>query len=1042
MNPPGRPIVMGVVTEKVSPAELYEVLLSACSQDPSKIQASSKRLKQMLDMFGTFDALHEIATQRSVDLPIRKQAIIQFKNAALGHWRSRKLLSDEHRIRIRGRCLTFLNEVDETIAECNEVIVCKIARQDYPTNWPTLLNDLVGTIDGMLQRRYSTDLEDHEDTLILRRSLKLLNSILKEFANMKMLTGVKTMAAVVEQLRSVLSGYYGKLSEGVSTSSVNLDSPRSHNEIAFTHLVYKCLTKMAIWSWTRIDRLTPEESETNQTWIRDLFQTSAVQIQERVALRKSIITPLIQRGMNGPGYPKQFIDIITRHIQAFGKFFRRLQQLSHQRFVDLPLCSDLVLFYWSQVVEATSGPVELIDDSNHVLYPVRFLVQGMVLFKENLAQWTPTRRDGNPNKNSLSEEFVQNAVHLLITRFMPLNPKDLDNWISDPEEWVNLEDKENDQWEFEIRPCSERVLMQLSNQFSDFVAPLLVSTFQQLAPQRAVELTDIVQKEALYCAIGRCAIRLKGKIPFEEWLTHTLSEEARDTNPNYPIIKRRIAWLIGKWASEECTSASNPALLNIIIHLLQDRSQGTDTVVRLTAAVALRECVDTINFDADSFAPFLPIAVSELVRLIGEAETMESKRRVDDTLNAVIEQAGTRIAPFISIITEPLPQIWHSAGDDWLFKGSLLVTVTKLVESVKELSTSLGSITVPLIREGLMPGVLTYLDEDALNLWLAALRNTTVIGSVNGAPALSELLPQAISLLATNLDLLGRITDILESYFLLDAPGILQMFSSQLFTAFLGALKSKAVIANLKDILDVLCLLIQISPSSLWGEALHTSGLFAHILTNLIDAESDTTFLTHHIFFFSRIVMGDRQMFLQLMSATATALNQTETYLYDGLLDQWWGKFDNMSEPRHRKLVAMSIASLVSTGRQEVLQRLPTEIFNLWLDVFGEIKEVLSTRDTDEDESSVADSPTSLKRFWELDEAPSAFYKGSEGTPEYQRRKAVYDRDPVRSTQLNGYVAAHIREAETACGPQVLQNYLSKTDPAVLKQIQDEVLRT
>lgn len=46
-----------------------------------------------------------------------------------------------------------------------------------------------------------------------------------------------------------------------------------------------------------------------------------------------------------------------------------------------------------------------------------------------------------------------------------------------------------------------------------------------------------------------------------------------------------------------------------------------------------------------------------------------------------------------------------------------------------------------------------------------------------------------------------------------------------------------------------------------------------------------------------------------------------------------------MSEPRHRKLAALGIAALVATGRPEVLARLPTEIFNLWLDVFGEIKE-------------------------------------------------------------------------------------------------------
>lgn len=52
---------------------------------------------------------------------------------------------------------------------------------------------------------------------------------------------------------------------------------------------------------------------------------------------------------------------------------------------------------------------------------------------------------------ALSQEFVENAVRILVTRFMPLNTSDLESWMADPEEWVNLEDKENDQWEYEIR---------------------------------------------------------------------------------------------------------------------------------------------------------------------------------------------------------------------------------------------------------------------------------------------------------------------------------------------------------------------------------------------------------------------------------------------------------------------------------------------------------------------------------------------------------------------------------------------------------------
>ena len=49
-----------------------------------------------------------------------------------------------------------------------------------------------------------------------------------------------------------------------------------------------------------------------------------------------------------------------------------------------------------------------------------------------------------------------------------------------------------------------------------------------------------------------------------------------------------------------------------------------------------------------------------------------------------------------------------------------------------------------------------------------------------------------------------------------------------------------------------------------------------------------------------------------------------------------------MSEPRHRKVTAMGVASLVATGRHEVLDRLHSEICNMWLDVFAELREAVS----------------------------------------------------------------------------------------------------
>jgi hypothetical protein len=47
-----------------------------------------------------------------------------------------------------------------------------------------------------------------------------------------------------------------------------------------------------------------------------------------------------------------------------------------------------------------------------------------------------------------------------------------------------------------------------------------------------------------------------------------------------------------------------------------------------------------------------------------------------------------------------------------------------------------------------------------------------------------------------------------------------------------------------------------------------------------------------------------------------------------------------MYEPRHRKLTALGLASLVSTGRPMVLGRL-FEILNIWKDVSREMDEAL-----------------------------------------------------------------------------------------------------
>lgn len=61
---------------------------------------------------------------------------------------------------------------------------------------------------------------------------------------------------------------------------------------------------------------------------------------------------------------------------------------------------------------------------------------------------------------------------------------------------------------------------------------------------------------------------------------------------SHRILKRRLAWLIGEWVGSDEECAKLPLVWQILVHLLGERGESSDMAVRLTAALALKECVD------------------------------------------------------------------------------------------------------------------------------------------------------------------------------------------------------------------------------------------------------------------------------------------------------------------------------------------------------------------------------------------------------------------------------------------------------------------
>lgn len=115
-------------------------------------------------------------------------------------------------------------------------------------------------------------------------------------------------------------------------------------------------------------------------------------------------------------------------------------------------------------------------------------------------------------------------------------------------------------------------------------------------------------------------------------------------------------------------------------------------------------------------------------------------------------------------------------------------------QASKEASYRLVDLVYPLILECFTPQVsatmiqtrlrnnemqptdqqaITTLDADGINLWLAALRSSPSLPSQ--PHKYYELLEKLVSMLSHNFDLLGSVTNLLESYFISNAAYVLQV---------------------------------------------------------------------------------------------------------------------------------------------------------------------------------------------------------------------------------------------------------------------------
>ncbi|KAF5109759.1 hypothetical protein DV453_001365 [Geotrichum candidum] len=974
---------------------VYQALEAASSQnDADQRKVGEEQLKAWEIIPGFHSFLQNVYLNTSFPLPVRWIAAIYLKNGLMRYWRKTASngINDDEKAQIRLHLFELAKEPNKSLNTQNALIVAKIAKFDFPREWPSLFADVCNLVASA---------QATGNIIELNNLLSTLNQIVKTLSVSRFGTGRTGFQAAASDLVKVTGQIYLQSTQQWM-QSIDLAS------MEVGYMALKVTGKVLAEGYANCSR--SEEA-------RVFFKHSVEHFQGFVRI-----------------YDKQPIELIAKHIRTLGKIYTHIFERQPVSFLMMPDALQLIQSYLS-IVQSKAGILQQVgsadEDEDIVEFWEKIVVQGLTLLRKVITLFHKngvstiryrTQDDKEEAKQAFeflekslfTPEIINSIVDLLLTSYFKLTPRDLENWRSEPEEWII--EQMNDSWEYQARPCAEQVFTDLLANFKDIVGPSLL-TFMEKAGQS----DDLLVRDVAYNAFAIASASPFENINFDEMLVHGFVPQGFQTGSNvHSVIRRRIAIIISEWVSVQCSDESRIEIYKLLDHFLDPTDPLNDKVVRLYACQALRYTIDEWNTKIPDFLPYLPRILERMFELLAKDLTLiESKKFVLQVLSVIVDRVERSIAPYTDLIMQVLPPLWDESEDNYQMKCIILQTLANLIQSTGENSLKCYSLAIPMLKVSVDPGseLFSYLLEDALPLWVVLAENAPAINE-----HLLQLLPALIALIKNNTESLTDELKILESYVLLDSEYVLQHYGQAMFELFAQYLPNMSTesASLLNATLD---LVFQKNGTEIMGygeRLLVGSGLFATLLAVLLDENSTSPITCVEILgSFSRLAHANPSAFVQCVATAGipTAYKEqhpdlpavAENDAVGVVLDFWLGKFDNMGHPRQRKLNALGLTSLVRTGHASVMRRLQ-DIMVIWSQVLDEVHEsgegdaeVYYTNDETSYLRSVRGARTE-------DEAATIAAEQELVSPETARKSALFQTDPVHTVRLKEYINAALSE--------------------------------
>ncbi|KAL8843765.1 MAG: hypothetical protein Q9176_001727 [Flavoplaca citrina] len=997
---------------------LYRTLTAAASSDPQQIKSSAQQLQNWEKQSGYYSSLQSIFVDVSLPVEVRHLCIIQLKNGIDKYWRKTapNAIKKEEKDLIRSRSVeSGTNEPDHRLALQNALMLAKVIRYEYPLEWP----DAVSSIVSNLRQASQPD----GNPLRLTRALLILLEVIKELSTARIQrTRTSLQAASLEVLQVLGKIYLDKVQTWMTFfHQGGSDEGGAINSVEQSLLALRVLRRLLIAGW---------DSPNRSNEFKELWNLLSIHLKDMLSMALQESSSLHENVRR----------LVGKHLRQIAKLHVNLAKAHPSGFALLPSSVELVSTYWNLVHQfgetygsrsfTAPGPgiAQSGDDIDQSIpIPEYLSLRGLLLlracvkmvfnpaqtFRYQQAQDKEEKAQSRQiiKESILTESFAQAAMQTLVSRFFVFTQRDLGDWEDQPEEWERREEGEDDTWEFSIRPCAEKLFIELVLNYKEQLVQPLLSVFQNVAN---LQNKDILQKDSVYGAIGLAASVLEEKLDFDLFLRNTLARESQTDQPGCGILKRRIAIVLGQWLPVK-DKLDRPLVYQIFQHLLDKNIPSNDLVVRITAGKQLKNVIIPFDFRFEQFEPFATTILHRLVALIEDVELNETKLALLNTLLVLIQSVEGKIAPFADQIISVLAPLWEQAGTEFLLKQSILGILSSLISAVRDESRKYHALLIPLIDNSVDVNSETriYMLEDALDLWINILQQTPSTAVSGVIPLVPHLLP----MLEVGSDTLRKALEITETYVYL-APAQMLASASVVLAPLTTLLKgSKREVTGL--VLSIVELLMQ--------SALHLGG--SEALTSFISQLVELNFLqtilvglrgaheahqttgpnraktwldvlveTDYYSILARIALASPNLFIDAVKVAAPALpNEPFETTISWILSEWFRHLDNISHPEKKKLSCLAVTTLLQTGQPWITVRLQ-ELMTVWTEVVVELYD----NDERKDDCLVYGDVESMK--------------GANETAEQEGQRKLMFADPVHRFDLKPFIREHLQQAIIACG--------------------------